>query len=171
MCVSSSQACRGAHLLPPARFVPNVQPRVSHIRLSIIVYYFPARFISTPILKKTLLPALSYSSDLQTVSFTKDGSVGLRLVGGNDVGIFVGGVQPNSPAYAQGMKEGDQIMQVRKKERTRQPNAVHRHLLRNRRHTDHISPLLASGQQRGFWSFHTRGGSQLPPEHQKRGAG
>ncbi|XP_075895738.1 tight junction protein ZO-3 isoform X3 [Nelusetta ayraudi] len=53
-----------------------------------------------------------YSSDLQTVSFTKDGSVGLRLVGGNDVGIFVGGVQPNSPAYAQGMKEGDQIMQV-----------------------------------------------------------
>ena len=43
----------------------------------------------------------------------KDGSVGLRLVGGNDVGIFVGGVQPNSSAYNQGMKEGDQIMQVR----------------------------------------------------------
>lgn len=38
--------------------------------------------------------------------------MGLRLVGGNDVGIFVGGVQPNSPAYDQGMKEGDQIMQV-----------------------------------------------------------
>lgn len=42
----------------------------------------------------------------------KEDSVGLRLVGGNDVGIFVGGVQPNSPAYDQGMKEGDQIMQV-----------------------------------------------------------
>ncbi|KAM8745449.1 tight junction protein ZO-3 isoform 3-T4 [Acanthopagrus schlegelii] len=55
-----------------------------------------------------------YSSDLQTVSFVKEGSVGLRLVGGNDVGIFVGGVQPNSPAYEQGMKEGDQIMQVNK---------------------------------------------------------
>lgn len=40
--------------------------------------------------------------------------MGLRLVGGNDVGIFVGGVQPNSPAYEQGMKEGDQIMKVRK---------------------------------------------------------
>lgn len=39
--------------------------------------------------------------------------MGLRLVGGNDVGIFVGGVQPNSPAYVQGMKEGDQIMRVR----------------------------------------------------------
>ncbi|XP_034036191.1 tight junction protein ZO-3 isoform X2 [Thalassophryne amazonica] len=53
-----------------------------------------------------------YSSDLKTVSFVKEHSVGLRLVGGNDVGIFVGGVQPNSPAYDQGMKEGDQIMQV-----------------------------------------------------------
>ncbi|KAF3835001.1 hypothetical protein F7725_027559 [Dissostichus mawsoni] len=53
-----------------------------------------------------------YSSDLHTVSFVKEGSVGLRLVGGNDVGIFVGGVQPNSPAYEEGMKEGDQIMKV-----------------------------------------------------------
>lgn len=53
-----------------------------------------------------------YSSDVHTVSFVKEGSVGLRLVGGNDVGIFVGGVQPNSPAYEQGMKEGDQIMKV-----------------------------------------------------------
>lgn len=49
---------------------------------------------------------------MHTVSFVKEDSVGLRLVGGNDVGIFVGGVQPNSPAYDQGMKEGDQIMQV-----------------------------------------------------------
>uniref|UniRef100_A0A7N8X0K0 Tight junction protein 3 n=1 Tax=Mastacembelus armatus TaxID=205130 RepID=A0A7N8X0K0_9TELE len=52
--------------------------------------------------------------NIQTVSFVKEGSVGLRLVGGNDVGIFVGGVQPNSPAYAQGMKEGDQILLVNK---------------------------------------------------------
>lgn len=59
-----------------------------------------------------LLLVLRYSSDLHTVSFVKEGSVGLRLVGGNDVGIFVGGVQPNSPAYEEGMKEGDQIMQV-----------------------------------------------------------
>uniref|UniRef100_A0A674DMQ4 Tight junction protein 3 n=1 Tax=Salmo trutta TaxID=8032 RepID=A0A674DMQ4_SALTR len=58
-----------------------------------------------------VLPDL-YSSDLNTVSFVKEGSVGLRLVGGNDVGIFIGGVQPNSPAHEQGMKEGDQIMQV-----------------------------------------------------------
>lgn len=51
---------------------------------------------------------------MHTVSFVKEDSVGLRLVGGNDVGIFVGGIQPNSPAYDQGMKEGDQIMQVRR---------------------------------------------------------
>ncbi|XP_061635761.1 tight junction protein ZO-3 isoform X3 [Phyllopteryx taeniolatus] len=53
-----------------------------------------------------------YSSNLHEVSFVKEGSVGLRLVGGNDVGIFVGGVQPNSPAYERGMKEGDQILMV-----------------------------------------------------------
>ncbi|KAM9797169.1 tight junction protein ZO-3 isoform 2-T2 [Syngnathus typhle] len=53
-----------------------------------------------------------YSSDMHTVSFVKEASVGLRLVGGNDVGIFVGGVQPNSPAYERGMKEGDQILKV-----------------------------------------------------------
>lgn len=49
---------------------------------------------------------------MKTVSFIKESSLGLRLVGGNDVGIFVGGVQPHSPAYEHGMKEGDQIMQV-----------------------------------------------------------
>lgn len=59
-------------------------------------------------------PNPGYSSDVHAVSFVKEGSVGLRLVGGNDVGIFVGGVQPNSPAYEEGMKEGDQIMQVNK---------------------------------------------------------
>ncbi|XP_016298176.1 tight junction protein ZO-3-like isoform X1 [Sinocyclocheilus anshuiensis] len=57
-------------------------------------------------------PNLGYSSDQNHVSFVKEGSVGLRLVGGNDVGIFVGGVQPNSPAQMQGMQEGDQILEV-----------------------------------------------------------
>ncbi|XP_068176084.1 tight junction protein ZO-3 isoform X2 [Antennarius striatus] len=59
-------------------------------------------------------PNPGYSSDVRTVSFLKEGSVGLRLVGGNDVGIFVGGVQPQSPAYDEGMKEGDQIIRVNK---------------------------------------------------------
>ncbi|KAK7889235.1 hypothetical protein WMY93_024795 [Mugilogobius chulae] len=78
----------------------------------------PAKPADEPIylLPPDSLPASTpgYSSDVRSVSFVKEGSVGLRLVGGNDVGIFVGGVQPNSPAYEQGMKEGDQIMQVNK---------------------------------------------------------
>ncbi|XP_061593743.1 tight junction protein ZO-3 isoform X2 [Cololabis saira] len=59
-------------------------------------------------------PSSNPGSDVKMVRFVKERSVGLRLMGGNDVGIFVGGVQPNSPAYEQGMKEGDQIMQVNK---------------------------------------------------------
>ncbi|XP_051551268.1 tight junction protein ZO-3-like [Myxocyprinus asiaticus] len=57
-------------------------------------------------------PNLGYSSDQNHVGFVKEGNAGLRLVGGNDVGIFVGGVQPNSPAQREGMKEGDQILEV-----------------------------------------------------------
>lgn len=38
--------------------------------------------------------------------------MGLRLAGGNDVGIFVSGVQEGSPAEEQGIQEGDQILQV-----------------------------------------------------------
>lgn len=38
--------------------------------------------------------------------------MGLRLAGGNDVGIFVSGVQEGSPAASQGLQEGDQILQV-----------------------------------------------------------
>ncbi|KAM9460816.1 tight junction protein ZO-3 isoform 2-T2 [Clarias gariepinus] len=57
-------------------------------------------------------PNMGYSSDQKMVGFVKEGSMGLRLVGGNDIGIFVGGVQPNSPAQKSGMREGDQILQV-----------------------------------------------------------
>lgn len=46
------------------------------------------------------------------VSFQKGESVGLRLAGGNDVGIFVAGVQEGSPAEEEGLRIGDQIMKV-----------------------------------------------------------
>lgn len=46
------------------------------------------------------------------VRFIKAKSIGLRLAGGNDVGIFVAGVQEGSPAEIQGIMEGDQILQV-----------------------------------------------------------
>ncbi|NWS22465.1 ZO3 protein, partial [Pachyramphus minor] len=53
-----------------------------------------------------------YSADSRVVQFVKAKSVGLRLAGGNDVGIFVSSVQEGSPADSQGVCEGDQILQV-----------------------------------------------------------
>ncbi|KAM8986861.1 tight junction protein ZO-3 isoform 2-T2 [Ara ararauna] len=52
------------------------------------------------------------AADCRVVHFVKAKSVGLRLAGGNDVGIFVSGVQDGSPAASQGIQEGDQILQV-----------------------------------------------------------
>ncbi|XP_056429522.1 tight junction protein ZO-3 isoform X3 [Hyla sarda] len=57
-------------------------------------------------------PRLGYSPDARLVQFQKERSIGLRLAGGNDVGIFVAAVQEGSPAAREGMKEGDQILQV-----------------------------------------------------------
>uniref|UniRef100_A0A8D2DUQ6 Tight junction protein 3 n=1 Tax=Sciurus vulgaris TaxID=55149 RepID=A0A8D2DUQ6_SCIVU len=53
-----------------------------------------------------------YSPDTRVVRFPKGASIGLRLAGGNDVGIFVSGVQAGSPADGQDIQEGDQILQV-----------------------------------------------------------
>uniref|UniRef100_A0A4W6FK17 Tight junction protein 2 n=1 Tax=Lates calcarifer TaxID=8187 RepID=A0A4W6FK17_LATCA len=46
------------------------------------------------------------------VNFQKGDSVGLRLAGGNDVGIFIAGVQEGSPAEEEGLRIGDQILKV-----------------------------------------------------------
>lgn len=53
-----------------------------------------------------------YSTNSRIVRFVKAKSVGLRLTGGNDVGIFVSSVQEGSLADSQGVREGDQILQV-----------------------------------------------------------
>lgn len=50
---------------------------------------------------------------MKLVKFKKGESVGLRLAGGNDVGIFVAGVLEESPAAKEGLEEGDQILRVR----------------------------------------------------------
>ncbi|XP_054867062.1 tight junction protein ZO-1 isoform X12 [Amphiprion ocellaris] len=49
---------------------------------------------------------------MKLVKFKKAESVGLRLAGGNDVGIFVAGVLEDSPAAKEGLEEGDQILRV-----------------------------------------------------------
>lgn len=55
---------------------------------------------------------LSLRLNTMMVSFQKGESVGLRLAGGNDVGIFIAGVQEGSPAEEEGLRVGDQIMKV-----------------------------------------------------------
>ncbi|XP_041444260.1 tight junction protein ZO-1 isoform X5 [Xenopus laevis] len=49
---------------------------------------------------------------MKLVKFRKGDSVGLRLAGGNDVGIFAAGVLDDSPAAKEGLEEGDQILRV-----------------------------------------------------------
>ena len=46
------------------------------------------------------------------ISFQKEGSVGIRVTGGNQVGIFVTAVQPGSPSALQGLIPGDKILKV-----------------------------------------------------------
>ncbi|XP_010874389.2 tight junction protein ZO-2 isoform X1 [Esox lucius] len=53
-----------------------------------------------------------YGPNTVMVSFQKGDSVGLRLAGGNDVGIFIAGIQEGSPAEEEGLRTGDQIMKV-----------------------------------------------------------
>uniref|UniRef100_A0A8C4RBQ0 Tight junction protein ZO-1 n=1 Tax=Eptatretus burgeri TaxID=7764 RepID=A0A8C4RBQ0_EPTBU len=53
-----------------------------------------------------------FSPTVKLIRFCKGDSVGLRLAGGNDVGIFVAGVTTGSPAAQQGLQEGDQILGV-----------------------------------------------------------
>ncbi|NXY50052.1 ZO3 protein, partial [Ceuthmochares aereus] len=72
----------------------------------------PCAVPSTSLSGCSWLPPGRYSADSRIVSFVKGKNVGLRLAGGNDVGIFVSSVQEGSPADSQGVQEGDQILQV-----------------------------------------------------------
>ncbi|XP_074525674.1 tight junction protein ZO-2b isoform X2 [Halichoeres trimaculatus] len=53
-----------------------------------------------------------YGPNTIMVNFQKGDSVGLRLAGGNDVGIFIASVQEGSPAEEEGLHVGDQILKV-----------------------------------------------------------
>ncbi|KAJ0057647.1 hypothetical protein NL108_011616, partial [Boleophthalmus pectinirostris] len=53
-----------------------------------------------------------YGPNTVMVRFIKGDSVGMRLAGGNDVGIFIAGVQEDSAAEQEGLRMGDQIMKV-----------------------------------------------------------
>ncbi|XP_031353908.1 tight junction protein ZO-1-like isoform X5 [Photinus pyralis] len=73
-------------------------------------YYSSRRqlYDDDPIIHKTKQPV----PDARYITFHKEGSVGIRLTGGNFVGIFVTAVQPGSPASLQGLQPGDKILKV-----------------------------------------------------------
>lgn len=48
----------------------------------------------------------------RTVVFAKENGIGIRLAGGNKVGIFICDVQYNSPAERAGLRIGDKIIKV-----------------------------------------------------------
>ncbi|XP_056379027.1 tight junction protein ZO-2-like isoform X2 [Hyla sarda] len=54
----------------------------------------------------------TYGPNTKMIRFRKGDSVGMRLAGGNDVGIFVAGVQEGSAAEQEGLQEGDQLLRV-----------------------------------------------------------
>uniref|UniRef100_A0A6Q2YPY9 Tight junction protein 2a (zona occludens 2) n=1 Tax=Esox lucius TaxID=8010 RepID=A0A6Q2YPY9_ESOLU len=66
--------------------------------------------------KVSLKPSMEdleiYGPNTVMVRFQKGDSVGLRLAGGNDVGIFIAGIQEDSLAEQEGLQTGDQIMKV-----------------------------------------------------------
>uniref|UniRef100_A0A674GFI8 Tight junction protein 2 n=1 Tax=Taeniopygia guttata TaxID=59729 RepID=A0A674GFI8_TAEGU len=71
----------------------------------------------TPFKSLTSNKELKYQDDpavpnTKMVRFKKGDSVGLRLAGGNDVGIFIAGIQEGTSADEEGLQEGDQILKV-----------------------------------------------------------
>ncbi|KAK7809832.1 hypothetical protein U0070_008482 [Myodes glareolus] len=109
------------------QFLVNIPPAVSDSDSSLMedisdltseLSQAPPSHIPPPPLQSQRSPEVSqpgspiYSPDTRVVRFPKGVSIGLRLAGGNDVGIFVSGVQEGSPADGQGIQEGDEILQV-----------------------------------------------------------
>ncbi|XP_012235452.1 tight junction protein ZO-3 isoform X2 [Linepithema humile] len=50
--------------------------------------------------------------DPRFITFQKEGSVGVRLGGGNETGVFVTAVQAGCPASLQGLQPGDKILKI-----------------------------------------------------------
>ncbi|XP_059051830.1 tight junction protein ZO-1-like isoform X3 [Achroia grisella] len=97
------------------------------------------------------------------ISFQKEGSVGLRLCGGNRSGVFVSGVQPTSPAAMQGLQPADKILKVNDMEMkgvTREEAVLFLLSLQERidlivQHSPDEYNAVASGQMAGD-SFHIK---------------
>ncbi|KAG7197426.1 hypothetical protein KM043_013285 [Ampulex compressa] len=73
-------------------------------------YYSTRRqlYDEDPLLARTKQPV----PDPRFITFQKEGSVGVRLTGGNETGLFVTAVQSGSPASLQGLQSGDKILKI-----------------------------------------------------------
>uniref|UniRef100_A0AAY4CBT2 Tight junction protein 2b (zona occludens 2) n=1 Tax=Denticeps clupeoides TaxID=299321 RepID=A0AAY4CBT2_9TELE len=80
----------------------------------ILAFHITAAVMTTPkiLLRPSPEDEAMYGANTVMVNFLKEDSVGLRLAGGNDVGIFIAGVQEGSPAEKEGLRVGDQILKV-----------------------------------------------------------
>lgn len=57
-------------------------------------------------------PHSSQHMNLRSVMFARENGIGIRLAGGNRVGLFICDVQYNSPAERAGLRIGDKIIKV-----------------------------------------------------------
>ncbi|KAG8191357.1 hypothetical protein JTE90_006102 [Oedothorax gibbosus] len=73
---------------------------------------FSGRFDDDPLARRNK----AIAPEPRFISFVKEGSVGIRLTGGNEAGVFVTAVQPGSPASLQGLQPGDRILKVNEKD-------------------------------------------------------
>ncbi|XP_076284514.1 tight junction protein ZO-3-like isoform X3 [Lasioglossum baleicum] len=71
-------------------------------------YYGTRRQLYDEDLSRNKLPM----PDPRFITFQKEGSVGVRLSGGNETGVFVTAVQAGSPASLQGLQPGDKILKI-----------------------------------------------------------
>ncbi|OXB75529.1 UNVERIFIED_CONTAM: hypothetical protein H355_006125 [Colinus virginianus] len=71
-----------------------------------------AKAVTRTVLKPSPEDEAIYGPNTKMVRFKKGDSVGLRLAGGNDVGIFIAGIQEGTSADQEGLQEGDQILKV-----------------------------------------------------------
>ncbi|XP_076226057.1 zonula occludens-like protein polychaetoid isoform X2 [Nomia melanderi] len=71
-------------------------------------YYGTRRQLYEEDLSRNKLPM----PDPRFITFQKEGSVGVRLSGGNETGVFVTAVQAGSPASLQGLQPGDKILKI-----------------------------------------------------------
>jgi hypothetical protein len=72
----------------------------------------PSQFFSANIKSEDRAPSTANAGPFRTAIFARENGIGIRLAGGNKVGIFICDVQYNSPAERAGLRIADKIIKV-----------------------------------------------------------